>query len=132
MKVKSESASLRLARSIAIGVLVSLVFFYSVHVFGKWETESYRPDSQTTATLLLHNTCAVFDKVHTLRPNTNISDLNDGVGGTKLGGSFMNFFDGHILGVTLVAFAIGLIIFLLRQKKAEKVVTGNSSFNPKA
>ncbi|HVF82141.1 MAG TPA: hypothetical protein VM884_09415 [Flavisolibacter sp.] len=112
--MKSESASLRLVRSIAAGVILSMLFFYGVHVYGKWETENYRPDSQTTSTLLLHNTCAVFNKLHTLRPNTDVSGLGAGIDGTKLSGSFMNFTDGHVLGMVILAIVIGFVVFAIR------------------
>ena len=114
--MKEESASLRFARSIAIGVILSMIFFYGVHVYGKWEIENYRPDSQTTSTVLLHNTCAVFDKLHTLRPNTDVSGLGDGVDATKLGGSFMNFIDGHVLGMVILSIVIGLVVFAIRNR----------------
>lgn len=114
MKIKTESAPLRFARSIAIGVLLSMLIFYSVHVFGKWEIENYRPDAQTTSTLLLHNTCAIFDLPHTLRPNTGVSDLSDGINGTKLSASFMNFFDGHVVGMIILSLTIGVVVFACR------------------
>ena len=117
MKTKTESAPLRFARSLAIGVLLSMLFFYSVHVFGTWTVENYRPDPETTSTILLHNKCAIFGKTHTLRPNTGISGTGEGINGTKLSGSFMNFFDGHILGMTILAFLLGGVIFLIRNMK---------------
>ena len=106
-----------LARSIAMGVLLSMLFFYSIHVLGKWEIENYRPDPETTSTVLLHNKCAIFGDTHTLRPNTDISAMGNGIDGTKLGGSFMNFFDGHIVAMIILAFLLGGLIFAFRRMK---------------
>jgi hypothetical protein len=117
MNHQPESTSRNLARSLSMGVLLSMAFFYSVHVLGTWETENYRPDPETTYTLLLHNKCAVFGKMHTLRPNTDISGMGDGIDGTKLSGSFMNFFDGHIAGMVISAILLGTLIFFLRRTK---------------
>ena len=117
MKVQTESASRMLARSIAMGVLLSMLFFYSIHVLGKWEIENYRPDPETTSTVLLHNKCAIFGDTHTLRPNTDISAMGNGIDGTKLGGSFMNFFDGHIVAMVILAFLLGGLIFAFRRMK---------------
>ena len=115
--MKTESATLRFIRSLAMGVLLSMLFFYAVHVFGTWKTENYRPDPETTGTVLLHNTCAVFGKTHTLRPNTDISGMGEGIDGTKLGGSFMIFFDGHIAGMIILSFILGGIIFIFRNMR---------------
>jgi hypothetical protein len=114
MATKTNSASRTLIRSIALGVLLSMVFFYLIHVLGKWEVENYRSDEETTGTILLHNKCAVFDKTHTLRPNTDISSMGDGIDGTKLAGSFMNFLDGHIVGMIVFSIVCGLVIFAIR------------------
>lgn len=112
--MKRESAALRFIRSLAAGVLLSMLFMYGVHIFGTWSAENYRPDPETTSSVLLHNTCAVFGKTHTLSPNTDISGMGPGIDGTKLAASFMNFFDGHIPGMIMIALLAGLIIFLLR------------------
>ena len=117
MTTKTESTPLRFARSLAMGVLLSMIFFYSIHVFGKWKVENYRPDPETTSTILLHNECAILGNTHTLRPNTDVSGMSDSIDGTKLAGSFMNFFDGHILGMTILAFLLGGLIFLIRNMK---------------
>ncbi len=90
---------------------------YAVHVLGSWTVENYRPDSDTTYTVLLHNKCALFGHVHTLRPNTDVSSMTSGIDGTKLGGSFLIFFDGHILAMILIAFVIGGLVFALRRNK---------------
>ena len=116
MTTKPAPASRSLIRSIAIGVLLSMLFFYWVHVFGKWEVENYRPDAETTSTVLLHNTCAIFGDTHTLRPNTGISSVGDGIDGTKLAGSFMNFTDGHIVFMVTLALGLGGIIFVIRNR----------------
>ena len=106
-----------MARSFSMGVIISMLFFYAIHLFGSWQVENYRPNPDTTYTLLLHNKCAVFNKTHTLRPNTAISAMDDGINGTKLGGSFMNFFDGHVIAMIIVAMFLGAIIYFLRRKK---------------
>ena len=115
MKIKTESTSGNLVRSMAMGVLLSMMFFYSVHVFGTWEIENYRPDPETTSTVLLHNKCAIFGKTHTLRPNTDISAMDKSIYGTKLGGSFMNFFDGHIVAMVILSLLFGGLIFAFRE-----------------
>lgn len=117
MSTKPESTSRSLARSIAMGVLFSMFFFYSVHVLGTWEIENYHPDPETTSTVLLHNKCAIFGKTHTLRPNTDISAMDKSIDGTKLGGSFMNFFDGHIFGMVILSLLMGGLIFVFRRMK---------------
>jgi hypothetical protein len=114
MKIKSESTSRSLVRSVAMGILLSMLFFYSIHVFGTWRVENYRPDPETTSTVLLHNNCLIFDKTHTLRPNTDISKMDNSIDGTKLGGSFMNFFDGHISAMVIFSLLLGGIIFVFR------------------
>ena len=114
MKTKPASRSLSLARSIAVGVLFSMLFFYSIHVFGTWKIENYRPDPETTSTVLLHNNCLIFDRTHTLRPNTDISKMDDSIDGTKLAGSFMIFFDGHIGAIVIFSLLSGGVIFVLR------------------
>ncbi|MEP7375826.1 MAG: hypothetical protein ABI675_20685 [Chitinophagaceae bacterium] len=117
MKVKTESTARSLARSIAMGVLLSMFFVYSVHVFGTWKIENYRPDPETTSTVLLHNKCAIFGKIHTLRPNTDISAMDNSIDGTMLGGSFMNFFDGHIVTMVVLSLLLGGLIFAFREMK---------------
>lgn len=109
-----ESPALRFIRSLAMGVILSMLLFYSAHVFGTWTVEEYFPRPETTSTILLHNKCLLLAKTHTLRPNTDISGLGEGIDGTKLGGSFMNFFDGHIMGMIILALILGIIIFLFR------------------
>ncbi len=121
MQAKIESASLKFVRSQALAVLLSMVVFYCLHLFGTWKVENYRPDPETTSTILLHNQCAILGKLHTLRPNTDVSDLNEGISGTKLSGSFMNFFDGHIFEMMGLAVLLGLLIFFIRKRKIETV-----------
>jgi hypothetical protein len=89
---------------------------YAIHVLGTWEVKNYRPDSQTTSTVILYNQCAILGTTHTLRPNTGISAISDGIDGTKLGGSFMNFFDGHLVAMVLLALLLGAGIFAIRQQ----------------
>ena len=117
MKVKTESTARSLTRSIAMGVLLSMLFVYGVHVLGEWKVENYRPDPEPTSTVLLYNKCAVFGSKHTLRPNTDVSAMGEGIDGTKLSGSFMNFFDGHIVAMLLLSLLIGGVIFAFRQLK---------------
>lgn len=121
--MKTKSTSRTVARSIAMGVLLSMLIFYSIHVFGSWRVENYRPDPDTTYTVLLHNNCLIFDKTHTLRPNTDISKMDNSIDGTKLGGSFMNFFDGHISAMVILALLIGGIIFVFWNKTKKNRLT---------
>jgi hypothetical protein len=120
MKIKTESTSLKFVRCLAMGVLLSMALFYGAHVFGTWSVENYRRDPETTSTILLHNKCAVLGKTHTLRPNTDVSGLGEEIDGTKLTGSFMNFFDGHILGMIILAFVLGSMIFFIRNRNTAK------------
>jgi hypothetical protein len=119
MNTETKSASQRLARSGARGVLLSMLFFYCIHVFGTWEIENYRPDPETTYTVLLHNKCAIFGNVHTLRPNTDVSGMDKGIDGTKLGGSFMIFFEGHIFAMVIFSLLICGVFFALSQYKTK-------------
>ncbi len=116
MKSKSESTSRNLGRSIGMGVLLSMIFFYAIHVFGTWKVENYRPDPETTSIILLHNTCAILGATHTLRPNTDVSAIGEGIDGTKLGASFMNFFDGHIVAMLILWVLLTGLIFIIRKK----------------
>ena len=100
-----------------MGVLVSMFFVYSVHVLGEWKIENYRPDPETTSTVLLYNTCVVFGTTHTLGPNTDVTTMGDKIDGTKLGGSFMNFFDGHISAMIILSALTGGMIFVFRRMK---------------
>ena len=97
-----------------------MLLFYSAHVFGSWTIESYRPDPETTSTILLHNKCAIIGSTHTLRPNTDIAGLGEGIDGTKLSGSFMIFFDGHIPGMLGLSILLGSFIFLIRNWRSKK------------
>jgi len=117
MKVTTESIPLRFARSLAIGVLLSMLFFYGIHVFGEWKIENYRPDPETTSSVVLHNKCAIFGDTHTLRPNTDVSGMGEGIDGTKLAGSFMNFFDGHVIAMIIVSILLGGLIFVFRNRR---------------
>ena len=116
MSNKPESTARNISRSIAMGVLLSMVLFYGMHVLGAWKLENYRTNTQTTFTTLLHNKCLFFNDVHTLRPNTGITSIETGVDGNKLTGSFMNFFDGHITAMIIVALLFGLLIFIIRSR----------------
>lgn len=103
-----------LIRSIAIGVLFSMLFTYAMHYFGEWKMENYRPDPDTTSSVIVFNKCAVFNDVHILRPNTTTSSGNDVTNELKLTGSFMNFFDGHVVVMIIIAIVLGLIVFGIR------------------
>ena len=120
MKAKPEPTAMRFVRSITMGVILILLLFYSVHVFGTWSVEEYFPRPETTSTILLHNKCAVLGSTHTLRPNTDILGLGDGIDGIELSGSFMNFSDGHIVGMITVAIGLGIVIFFVRNSIKRK------------
>lgn len=124
--MKQESTPLKFARSLAIGVLFSMAFFYCIHLLGKWKVEEYRPDPETTSSLLLINTCAILGDTHTLRPGSPVDNTGNGISGIKLAASFMNFFDGHIVGLIILALVVGVGIFFLRNsgKKNKQVQPG--------
>lgn len=117
MTTKTESPTLLFIRSLALGVLLSMLLTYAAHVWGTWSVENYRPDADTTYTVLLHNKCAVFGDTHTLRPNTDVSAMGSGIDGTKLGGSFLIFFEGHLLAMALLALFLGGAVFALRRRR---------------
>lgn len=117
MTPKPQPKGLLFARSIALGVIISMVIFYALHVFGEWKEENYRPDPETTSSLLLHNTCAVIGTEHTLRPSSGAGELGEGVSGLKLMASFMNFFDGHIVQMIGLALLLGGAVFYVRRRK---------------
>ncbi len=122
MEKKTESTALRFTRSLAMGVIFSMLLFYSAHVFGTWTVEEYFPRPETTSTILLHNKCVILGKTHTLRPNTDVSGLGEAIDGTKLSGSFMNFSDGHIPGMMGLAAFLGIVIFIIRNRKIGMLV----------
>jgi len=115
MKIKTASTAQSIVQPIAVGILLSMVFFYGIHVLGTWQIENYRPNDQTTYTVLLHNTCAILGDTHTLRPNTGIAAISDGIDGTKLSGSFMNFTDGHIVAMAVFSLLLGGVIIAFRK-----------------
>jgi hypothetical protein len=51
-----------------------------------------------------------------IRPNTDVSAMSDGIDGTKLGGSFMNFTDGHIIAMLILSIGLTGLIFFIRKK----------------
>ena len=114
MTTKPAAATRTFVRSLATGILLSMLASYLLHVFGEWKLENYRPDPDTTSSLIVYNTCAAFGDQHILRPN-NISSMSDGVDEMKFTGSFMNFFDGHIPAMILLSLVFGGIIFLIRR-----------------
>jgi hypothetical protein len=116
MKIKPESNSRNLGRSIGMGILLSMLFFYAIHVLGSWQIENYQPDPETSSTVLLHNKCAIFGNTHTLRPNTDVSAMSEGIDGTKLAAGFMNFFDGHITAMIIFSAMMTTLIFFIRKK----------------
>ena len=103
--------------SVGAGVLLSMIFYYAIHVFGKWQVENYRPDPETTASVLLHNQCAIVKNNHTLRPAAGTGPVGEGISGMKLAAAFMIFFDGHIMDMIILAVAMGGLIFLLQRTK---------------
>ncbi|MEO5943782.1 MAG: hypothetical protein ABIP30_05180 [Ferruginibacter sp.] len=117
---KPESSTVRFTRSLAMGVILSMLLFYSAHVFGEWTVEKYFPRPETTGTILLHNKCAVMGSIHTLRPNTDISGLGEGIDGTKLSAGFMDFWEGHIIAMIILALLSGTIIFFIRNAVKKK------------
>lgn len=125
MKRTAESPGLTFARSIAIGVLLSMVFFYCIHLFGEWMFENYRVDLETTNTPLLHNRCAIFNDLHTLRPGGDVQTIGDGIDGTKMAASFMNFFDGHVSAMIVTAIIVGAGIFGLRMMRRRRRAAGS-------
>jgi hypothetical protein len=120
MKTTTESTTRNIARSLSMGVIISFIFLFFVHALGSWEVENYRPNNQTTFTLLLHNKCAVYHKEHVLRPNTPVPEMGAGLNGTKLSGSFMNFTDGHIVDMLIITLIMGVVIFIIRRRLNKK------------
>ena len=120
MKSTPPATAQTVARSMALGILFSMLFLYSVHVLGTWQIENYRPDPETTSTVLLHNTCAIFGTIHTLRPNTDVSAMGEGIDATKLSGSFMNFTDGHLIAMIIISLLAGGAIFAFRYRQNSK------------
>lgn len=116
MATKTVSTPVVFIRSLALGLLLSILAVYAVHVLGNWKVEAYRPDADTTYSVVLHNHCLLFETEHTLRPNTAIPPMDGGINGTKLGGSFLIFSEGHIPAILLMAFALGGIVFFFRRK----------------
>ena len=92
-----------------------MISFYAIHVFGKWALENYRRNEDTTAELLLHNSCLILEQAHTLRPNNGVPDIGEGIKGEKLAGSCMNFADGHITGMILLSFLLAGILLFVRK-----------------
>lgn len=115
----SSKKTCNIGRSVGAGLLISMIFYYAIHVFGKWQVENYRPGPETTATILLHNQCAIVNSHHTLRPAAGKGTVGDGISGMKLAASFMLFFDGHIMDMIILAVALsGLFLLLKRTKPA--------------
>lgn len=115
MITKSGAASLQFVRALATGALSSIAVTYLLHVFGEWKFENYRPDPQTTTWPTFYNTCAVLNDTHILRPASALSSPGDGIDGTKLAGSFMNFFDGHIVFISALSLVFGILAFAVRK-----------------
>ena len=119
MATKPESTSRNLLRSLSMGVLLSMLLTYGLHVFGKWDIEFFRPDAQTSTSVILYNKCVFFGATHVLRPNTGITAMSDGVDPTKMEAGFITFTEGHITAMLLIAVVLGLIIFAIRKRVAQ-------------
>lgn len=111
-----------LIRFLAGGILLSMITVYLLHFFGTWEWGSERPDAETTSSVIVTNKCAVLGATHILRPSSS-STYKEGANEIKFAGSFMNFFDGHIVTMIVIGFGLALIIFLIKK------TGGSSSFS---
>jgi hypothetical protein len=123
MSTKNTNTTRLLARFFAGGILLSMVTFYLLHFFGTWEWGTERPDAETTSSVIVANNCAVLGDTHILRPGTSLT-TNESSKQLKLAGSFMNFFDGHIVMMIVFAFVLALIMFVIKRSR------GSSSSNP--
>jgi uncharacterized protein (DUF2062 family) len=118
MATKNVYAPRQLARFIAAGILLSMISFYLLHFCGTWESGNYRPDAETTSSVLVYNKCAVLGDTHILRPATTSSSNNQSIDEVKFAGSFMNFFDGHILIMIVLALVLALLMFVIKKAAA--------------
>jgi len=118
MNIQHVSNPVLYMRSVAIGVLVSLVLFYAIHLFGSWTSAFYQPDPETTGNQVLYNKCAILGKTHNLHPGTENYRIGSGVDSTKAAGSFLIFFEGHILAMLIFSLFLGALIFLLRKRSS--------------
>ena len=114
MATSNTNSTRLLARFFAGGMLLSMVAVYLLHYFGTWEQGTERPDPETTSSVIVMNKCAVLGDVHILRPGSSLT-TNDNTKKLKLGASFMNFFDGHIVMIIVIAFELTLTMFLIRR-----------------
>lgn len=112
-----NSSSPNIRRSVGMGILLSMCFFYAIHVLGEWKLENYQPDPETTSSRVLYNQCSIIGTEHSLNPGNDTSTNLNGLTGIKFAASFMNFFDGHILQMIIAAILFSAGIFLLSGKK---------------
>gem|GEM_PF-2673503 len=114
MLTKNTNTSRQFARFFAAGILLSMITVYLLHFFGSWESGVERRDVETTSSVIVTNKCAVLGDTHILRPSSS-SSTTESNRELKFAGSFMNFFDGHILVMIIVAAALAAIMFLMKK-----------------
>ncbi|RYZ26916.1 MAG: hypothetical protein EOO10_14225 [Chitinophagaceae bacterium] len=114
MATKNTMTPRLLLRFFAGGILLGMITVYLLHFLGTWEVGSERPDSETTSTVIVTNQCAVLGDTHILRPTSSLT-TNKSVRELKFAGSFMNFFDGHIVAMVLIASVVATIIVFFKK-----------------
>ena len=124
MATNNTNTTRLLARFLATGILLSMITVYLLHFFGTWESGNYRPDPETTSSVIVYNKCAVLGDTHILRPTTSPTEENTNE--LKFAGSFMNFFDGHILLMIVTGVVFAVILFAIN-----KAIRSSSSLNPR-
>lgn len=112
-----------IARFFAAGILLSMITVYLLHFFGTWEVAVERPDPETTSSVIVTNKCAVLGHTHILRPSGSLTG-KEITRELKFAGSFMNFFEGHILVMIIIATALAAMMFLMKK------TVNHSSSNP--
>lgn len=117
MPTSTTYAPRQVIRLLATGVLLSIVSFYLLHFFGTWNAGIDRPDAETTSSVLVYNKCAVLGDVHILRPAASSSN-KEALDDIKAAGSFMNFFDGHIVAMIALGLLLAILMLLIRKAAA--------------
>ena len=115
MTINKVSSTRSLVRMMTTGVLLSMVTMFFLHYFGSWEAHNFRPDPETTSSVVLYNKCAVLGHMHVLRPGGATSAATIIVDELKFSGSFMNFSDGHVVAMILLAVLFSVVLFAIRQ-----------------